>query len=96
MLINHGPLTVGVHSKNPSFLYAGKSGLINFCTQGPTDHAVLLVGFNSSHWFIKNSWGTNWGHNGFGYIQKTNDCNLKKYVDVFHFEADKKEKPPVE
>lgn len=96
MLINHGPLTVGVYSKNPSFLYAGKSGLINFCTQGPTDHAVLLVGFNSSHWFIKNSWGTNWGHNGFGYIQKTNDCNLKKYVDVFHFEADKKEKPPVE
>jgi hypothetical protein len=60
--------------------------LINFCTQGTPDHAVLLIGYNSTHWFIKNSWGTDWGDKGFGYIQKTNDCALRKYVDVLHFD----------
>lgn len=69
------------------FLWVGKSGLIDLCTQGQTDHAVLLVGYNTTHWFIKNSWGTNWGDKGFGYISKKNDCGLKRYVDVLYFDA---------
>ena len=61
----------------------GKSGLINNCpTDAGPDHAVLLVGYNSSHWFIKNSWGINWGNNGYAYISKTNDCKLSTWVDV--------------
>lgn len=41
------------------------------------DHAVILVGWNDSisdenvsgHWIFKNSWGTGWGDNGYGYIE---------------------------
>lgn len=51
-------------------MYAGSSGLINKCAPGKIDHAVLLVGYNITHWFIKNSWGAVWGHQGFGYIAK--------------------------
>ena len=36
-------------------------------------HAILLVGWNSTGWIIKNSWGTNWGNNGFGIIPFTGD-----------------------
>lgn len=43
---------------------------------------VLLVGFNETHWFIKNSWGTNWGDRGYGYLDKSSDCGLKTYVHL--------------
>lgn len=82
-LVNSGPLTVAVYAGNNAFTSVGFGGLINNCpTEGGPDHAVLLVGYNSTHWFIKNSWGTSWGHNGYGYILKTNDCKLQTWVDV--------------
>lgn len=33
-------------------------------------HAIVLVGFNDTtqRWIIRNSWGTRWGDNGYGYI----------------------------
>jgi len=79
-LMTYGPMAVGVYASSDSFMYAGSTGLIEGCTAGSTNHAILLVGYNSTHWFIKNSWGTNWGNNGYGYILKTNDCNLKTFV----------------
>jgi C1A family cysteine protease len=34
-------------------------------------HAILLVGWNWTSWIIKNSWGANWGTNGYGTIPFT-------------------------
>jgi len=80
-LVNYGPINVAVCGGNPGFNFAGSSGLIS-CTPCNIDHAVLLVGYNTTHWIIKNSWGTSWGHNGFGYISKntSNDCNIRRVV----------------
>ena len=30
-------------------------------------HAVCLVGYTSKHFIVRNSWGTNWGDQGFAY-----------------------------
>ena len=30
-------------------------------------HAVSIVGYTPSHFIIRNSWGTSWGHKGFAY-----------------------------
>lgn len=30
-------------------------------------HAVSIVGYTPSHFIIRNSWGTRWGHKGFAY-----------------------------
>lgn len=30
-------------------------------------HAVAFVGYNSKHFIVRNSWGTDWGDKGFGY-----------------------------
>ena len=37
---------------------------------GGYNHFVLIVGYDDTlgAWIIKNSWGTDWGYNGFGYI----------------------------
>lgn len=79
--MTYGPLTVGVSADN-GFTSTGSTGLIEKCTMISINHAVLLVGYNSTHWFIKNSWGTSWGNNGYGYILKVNDCELSAWVDV--------------
>ena len=41
----------------------------------PVDHAVLVVGYGTKqgvpYWKYKNSWGQEWGENGFGYLLRT-------------------------
>lgn len=81
-LTDNGPLTVGVFANHNGFMNVGASGKVTCPTTGSVDHAILLVGYNSTHWIIKNSWGTSWGDNGFAYISKAADCKLKTWVDV--------------
>lgn len=81
MVNQYGPITVGVYASHSRFRQAGKTGVIH-CPAGRIDHAVLLVGYTRTHWIVKNSWGTSWGDNGYGYIPKSNDCGLSRYVNV--------------
>lgn len=68
---------------DPNFMYAGSTGGVNNCASGQAiDHTILLVGYNSTHWFCKNSWG-NWGNQGYAYINRSSDCGLKSYVVYF-------------
>ena len=83
-LFDNGPVSVAVASLHSSFLNAGSSGIIN-CEKASewVDHAVLLVGYTATHWIIKNSWGPNWGDNGFGYIPMNGpDCGIKKWITL--------------
>ena len=48
-------------------------------------HAVEIVGWgfdkNINYWIIKNSWGTQWGDNGyFRMVRGTNNCELEENV----------------
>jgi cathepsin L len=82
-----GPLVVGVNSRLFSFQNY-KTGIYDDpqCTGG-VDHAMLLTGFGTDlrdgdYWIVKNSWGKNWGENG--YIRMTrevdNFCGLWEMV----------------
>ncbi len=47
------------------------------------EHGIVIVGYNDDgvdrYWICKNSWGTNWGDNGYFYI-RMGECMVGKYV----------------
>ena len=76
---NNGPVAVGVNAEQQWQFY--KSGIFNDpnCDPDGIDHAVLVVGYGTSddgqdYWLIKNSWGDEWGENG--YIRLARGVNM--------------------
>ncbi|MBN2261211.1 MAG: hypothetical protein JW702_11735, partial [Clostridiales bacterium] len=66
--LQDGPLVVSMKVSDSFFTYSG--GIFDY--SGPdlgwttNAHAVLLTGYNDAGYFTaKNSWGTNWGENGY-------------------------------
>jgi len=53
------------------------------------NHAVAIVGYSTTFWIVRNSWGPNWGASGYVYIgfdsttsTSATDgiCGINKYV----------------
>jgi Papain family cysteine protease len=78
-LIVHGPLVMPIFFDNCLRDYKG--GVFNERNMQPPNHALLLVGWDDEKqaWLIKNSWGTKWGENGFGWV-KYGSNNIGKYA----------------
>ncbi|OQR72096.1 cysteine proteinase-like [Tropilaelaps mercedesae] len=79
LLEHNGPLVVFLCATADLQSYTGR--IFNGDCDGPLNHAVLLVGLEESdgleYWVLKNSWGEDWGVNGFFYLPKgRNMCNL--------------------
>jgi C1A family cysteine protease len=68
-LIEHGPLVAPIHYDKCLEKYQG--GVFNEKDSGIVNHVVLLIGWDDDKgaWLIKNSWGTEWGEKGFGWIK---------------------------
>lgn len=83
-LTDHGPVSIGIYATSTFSSYS--SGVYSGCPAGSSayiNHAVLLVGYTSNgDWIVKNSWGADWGDQGFVIISKNYDCGLKTFVDV--------------
>ncbi|PUZ46566.1 hypothetical protein GQ55_7G088600 [Panicum hallii var. hallii] len=104
-LVKHGPLAIGI---NAVFMqtYIGGVSCPYICGRH-LDHGVLLVGYGSAgyapirfkekpYWIIKNSWGENWGENGYYKICRgphmQNKCGVDSMVStVTAIHASKKE-----
>ena len=52
-----------------------EGGIFNNCS-ATLNHAVLLVGVIQGNWKVRNSWGTDWGENGFMRLAPGNTCGI--------------------
>lgn len=79
---NVGPISVAMDASHMSFqLY--HSGIYDpwlLCSQTKLDHGVLAVGYGSDekdYWWVKNSWGTGWGMDGYFKLRRgKNRCGI--------------------
>jgi len=80
-IVQYGPISVGLDSASFHFeMYNG--GILKESQCGKDiDHAVLVVGFTPEYWIIKNSWGTEWGIDGYMYLERgKNACGINSYA----------------
>jgi len=73
-IYDHGPVSAAIYIDDEFRGYNG--GIFNINEEHPEDsdyvnHAITVVGWDDTQgtngvWFIKNSWGTNWGEDEFG------------------------------
>uniref|UniRef100_A0A1B6DVH9 Uncharacterized protein n=1 Tax=Clastoptera arizonana TaxID=38151 RepID=A0A1B6DVH9_9HEMI len=84
----NGPVSICLNA-NDMQLYQGGISHPSSCDKYYIDHAVLLTGFGvkkvnkkkTPYWIIKNSWGTNWGEEGYYRVFRGNGtCGLDLVV----------------
>lgn len=69
MMVQYGALTAIVQTVGTGFMNYGGGSVLNAKGDAP-DHAVNIVGWDDDKqaWLIKNSWGVNWGDEGYAWV----------------------------
>jgi len=68
-----GPVSIAVEA-DKSVFQSYKSGVMTGMCGSQLDHGILVVGYGTSggtaYWKVKNSWGTVWGIQGYGNLER--------------------------
>jgi len=84
-ILDYGPVSVCVYVDDAFQAYTG--GVFNACQNDyGVNHAVVLVGWDDDQgtegvWFLRNSWGTGWGEDG--YMRIEYGCSLVGYAACY-------------
>jgi tetratricopeptide (TPR) repeat protein len=67
-MCKYGPLTAAVAATSAFIAYSG--GTFDEKSNSAINHAIMLVGWDDDRnaWLLRNSWGTNWGEDGYMWI----------------------------
>jgi len=82
-LVSWAPLSICVDASNWQDYSSGVLSGSDCCWACMLDHCVQLVGYNAGasaatpYWIVRNSWGTDWGVNGYIWVEMgKNSCGL--------------------
>lgn len=79
-----GPISVGIDADDILFYTSGIFS--DMSCSGRIDHAVLVVGYGTDggkdYWLVKNSWGTEWGEDGYIRIARNqhDECGIADFA----------------
>jgi len=79
--VNLGPVSIAVEADKSVFQFYHDGVLDNAGCGVQLDHGILITGYGTlsgkNYWAVKNSWGSNWGKNGYIYlVRDKNQCGL--------------------
>jgi cathepsin L len=73
------PVSVAINANTDGFMFYS-SGIYNdtTCDSSPSalDHGVILVGYDSESYILRNSWAETWGENGYMRMARGNTCGV--------------------
>lgn len=78
-----GPVAVAIQATDNLVMYSEGVFFDKTCEGGFVNHAVLVVGYGTTekgedYWLVKNSWGKDWGENGYVRMARNqkNNCAI--------------------
>lgn len=82
LIYNHGPMSIAINA-DPLQWY--DNGIINdgpdSCDPDSLDHGVIVVGYTPDSWIVRNSWGADWGEQGYFRLARgQNTCGVLNYI----------------
>lgn len=74
-----GPVSVAIEADTRIFQFYSDGVITDHSCGTNLDHGVLIVGYGIengiSYWLVKNSWGSDWGEEGYVKIGRSNSTN---------------------
>jgi len=80
--LNQQPVSVAIDASSQFSRYSG--GVFSGpCSSTSINHAVTAIGYTSSVWLVRNSWGGSWGEGGYIQMKRgQNICNINNYLTI--------------
>ena len=89
-LVKYGPIVVAYHIVCSDFFKYTSGIYEHTCNDEDGWHAMVLVGYNDieKYWILKNSWGTDWGEDGYIRMSYNESLLVGEYINQTDWDLD--------